>query len=331
MNRPATRIGVLLANLGSPDAPARRAVRAYLRQFLADRWVVDAPRLRWWLVRQLVVLPFRPRRIAPRYRAVWTEQGSPLLSITRRQRLGLQSTLSGRLGEGIEVAAGMRYGTPSLEETLRFLEATGCRRLLVLPMYPQYSGATTGSTVAAVAEIVARGSWRPEVRNVYGYAKQKTYIRALASSVHELWAGEGADARLLVSFHGLPSRYAAAGDPYPEQCRATADLLADSLGLAPDRWSVAYQSRMGREPWLGPSTEDVLADWGRQPVASVGVVCPGFAADCLETLDEIAVSGRALFEGAGGGRFSYVPALNDRPDHIAALADLVEENLAGWV
>jgi ferrochelatase len=327
---PRPPIGILLANLGTPSEPTPSAVRAYLRQLLADPWVVDVPRLRWFLVRHLFVLPWRPRRIASKYRSIWTDGGSPLLLHARRQADRLQAALEELLEVSLQVEIGMRYGNPSLARGLRPLRDRGCRRVLLLPLFPQYSGTTIGSTIDAVAREVA--GWRevPELRNAYGYATQDDYIGSLAESVTEVWQREGPAERLLMSFHGLPQRYADAGDPYPEQCRATAELLASSLGLESNRWRTSFQSRFGREEWCGPFTDETLLDWGRERIDSVDVVCPGFAADCLETLEEVAVGGREIFESAGGGRYRYIPSLNDRDHHIDGLARIARNHLSGW-
>lgn len=323
--------GVLLTNLGSPAAPTASAVRSYLRQFLADRFVIDAPRVRWWLIRHLFILPARPRRVAAAYRAVWTEEGAPLLRITRQQAAALRRVLRQRLSTEVQVEVGMRYGQPSLARAVRTLTDGGCDRVLLFPLYPQYSATTVGSTFDAMAAELTRFKTAPETRFVAGYARHDGYITALADSIRELWDRDGQCDRLMLSFHGLPKRYGDLGDPYPEQCQTTAERLADRLGLDADRWTLAFQSRFGRQPWIRPYTDETLASWGQQNIDSVDVVCPGFAADCLETLEEIAIAGRREFEAAGGGRFRYIPALNDREDHIRAIADIAILNLRGWV
>ena len=328
---PDPETGVLLVNLGSPSAPTVPAIRAYLRQFLADPCVVDARRLPWWIVRHLFILPNRPRRLVEAYRSIWTEDGPPLIAMTGRLSAGLQSALRERLDTIVPVAIGMRYGEPSIPSGLRGLVSAGCRRVVLLPLYPQYSATTVGSTFDAAADAAQRFTPTPSVRSVCGYAGEEGYIGALASSVRDTWEHAGRPERLVISFHGLPVRYADLGDPYPEQCRTTAARLAAELGLEQDRWRISFQSRFGREPWLGPSTADTFAAMGRQRIASVDVISPGFAVDCLETLDELAVQGRELFTTAGGGRFRYLPALNDSPRHVGFLADLAIRNMTGWV
>jgi ferrochelatase len=272
----------------------------------------------------------RPQRSARLYAKIWTPDGSPLVAIGRRQRAALEAELRRRLPVPVHVALGMRYGNPSLRAALGELLAAGCDRILLLPLYPQYFAGTTGSTFDAASAALAALRWIPELRTVSHYEAEPGYIEALAASVRELWQREGEPQRLVLSFHGIPVRYAAAGDPYADQCRRTAHLLAAALRLPAERWLVTFQSRFGREKWLEPYTDFTLRDLGRQGLKNVDVVCPGFAADCLETLEEIALQNRRFFLDAGGERFRYVPALNDRPDHVGALADLVMRHLQGW-
>ena len=323
--------GVLLANVGSPAAPTPAAVRAYLAQFLADPRVVELPRLRWWLLRNLVVLPLRPRRSARLYARIWTPEGSPLVVIARRQAAALSHELTLRFGEDLPVVSGMGYGEPSIAQALDDLRRQGCRRILVLPLFPQYSATTTASVFDAVTRELR--SWRrvPELRTVSDYHDHPAYIRAVADSIEETWSREGRPERLLLSFHGLPTRYIEAGDPYHDQCRTTAALLTDALDIEPERIVTGFQSRFGRESWIEPATTTLLEEWGRQSLDGLDVVCPGFAADCLETLEEIGITGREIFSDAGGKRFRYIPAPNDRPGHIAALADVAVQNLGGWI
>jgi len=325
------RLGVLLTNLGSPTAPTPRAVRAYLREFLADRRVVDLPRLRWWLIRHLFILPTRPRRSARLYRKIWTNEGSPLLATTEKIGRGLASDLADTAGLQVPVEVGMRYGSPSIANGLRRLAAEGCRRVLVLPLYPQYSGTTTASAMDAVDEAVSNLETTPEIRTAPSYSNHPAYIEALTSSIRDIWNTTGSARRLLVSFHGIPKRYADAGDPYPIQCAATTKALVKELDLPPGRWHMAYQSRFGREPWLRPSLDDRLQRWGQRGLSGIDVICPGFAADCLETLEEVAMAGRRRFEGAGGSAFRYIPALNDSSDHLSALGQIVTETAGDWL
>jgi ferrochelatase len=328
--RPPDTTGVLLANLGSPDAPTPAALRRYLAEFLADRRVVELPRLLWWPLLHGVILNLRPRRSARLYARVWTPEGAPLVAIGHRQAAAVAAALARRLDAPPRVALGMRYGKPSIRAALQELCDHGCARVLVLPLYPQYFAGTTGSTFDAVAAALVRRRRVPALRFVGDYHDDEAYVAALACSVRELWDREGEPERLLLSFHGIPARYARAGDPYPEQCRRTANLLAAALGLPYERWLLCFQSRFGREAWLEPYTDRTLQSWAANGVRRVDVVCPGFAADCLETLEEIAILNRQRFLAAGGERFRYIPALNDRPEHIEALAGLIVRELQGW-
>jgi len=324
-------LGVLLTNLGSPDAPTASALRRYLAQFLWDRRVVDLPRPLWWLILHGIILRVRPARSARLYSKVWTKAGSPLMVISRRQCESLQQRLEQQFPGRIKVALGMRYGNPSLGAALHELREAGAQRILVLPLYPQNSCATTASTFDAVAEEMR--SWRalPELRFVADYHADSGYISALAASVQQAWTEREPAQRLLFSFHGTPQRFRVEGDPYYEQCMTTARLTAQRLGLDEARWQVSFQSRFGREPWLQPYTDVVLEALPGGGTQSVDVICPGFSADCLETLEEIAQENRELFLSAGGQAFHYIPALNDGAAHIAALSNIVTRHLRGWL
>ncbi len=327
---PQPTFGVLLSNLGSPAAPTARAVRRYLREFLADRRVVDLPRFRWFLVRNLVVLPLRPRKSAAGYRRIWTGDGSPLTVTTRRIGDALTTRLNDTGGTGVPLEVAMRYGSPSIRDGIAALTDRGCARILVLPLYPQYSTTTTASTEDAVADAVSGMTAVPELRTVRDYHNHPAYLTALQSVVREFWSEHGQPNRLLMSFHGIPRRYAELGDPYPKQCAATARALAARLELTPGRWHMAYQSRFGRERWLGPDLDSRLTGWGQRGVQGVDVICPGFAADCLETLEEVAISGRERFAAAGGSGYRYIPALNDRWEHTTALAEIIADHTRDW-
>ncbi|MCP5153674.1 MAG: ferrochelatase [Ectothiorhodospiraceae bacterium] len=323
--------GILLANLGTPDAPGVAAVRRYLAEFLWDPRVVEMARPLWWLILHGVILRVRPRRTAEAYAKVWTDEGSPLLVHSRRQAAGVAERLAAAWPDAaVRVELGMRYGNPSIPDALERLRQAGVGRLLVLPLYPQYSGSTTGSVFDAVATTVGRWRWLPELRFVTHYHDDEAHVAALAASIAEARATSGAGERLLFSFHGLPRRYLDAGDPYHCQCHATARRVTEALGLGPEAWGLSFQSRVGREEWLRPYTDDLLREWAAAGVRSVDVVCPGFAADCLETLEEVAMGYGELFESAGGERLRYIPALNDRADHLDALTALVLARTADW-
>jgi len=322
--------GILLANLGTPDEPTPAALRRYLAEFLWDPRIVDMPRPLWWLILHGVILRLRPKRSAAAYRQIWTEEGSPLMRISRRQAEGLGHALRQRLPGPVVVELGMRYGNPSIASAMQRLRAANARRVLVLPLYPQYSSSTTASTFDAVAAAVKGWRWVPELRFVNQYHDESGYIEALAASIREDWEGREAPERLLFSFHGTPRRFHTQGDPYFCHCHKTARLVAGRLGLADDRWLVTFQSVFGREEWLKPYTIDTLRRLAKSGVKSVDVICPGFSADCLETIEEIGVENREAFEAAGGERFRYIAALNDRDDHIEALASLVQKHMAGW-
>ncbi len=326
----AAGIGVLLVNLGTPDAPTAASLRRYLKQFLSDPRVVEIPRLVWWLILRLVILNIRPKRSAESYQKVWTEAGSPLMVISQQQTDALGQLLAARYRGPVHVELGMSYGRPSIADGLERLRRQGARRLVVLPLYPQYSGTTVGSVFDAVAATLSHWRWVPELRFINAYHDNPVYIQALATKIRGYWQQQGPAERLLFSFHGVPQRYLVNGDPYHCQCQKTARLVAEALHLDAARWMVVFQSRFGREPWLQPYCDHVLKELPGQGVKSVDVVCPGFAADCLETLEEIDQQNRDFFLGAGGERFRYIPCLNADPDHIELLADLAAANTNGW-
>jgi ferrochelatase len=316
---PATT-GVLVVNLGTPDAPTPEAVRRFLAEFLSDRRVVDLPRIPWQLALRTIVLPFRPAKSARAYQQVWTPAGSPLLTGTEALTRALARRLAQLNGEPIPVAMGMTYGNPPIAGALESLRAGGAVRIVVLPLYPQYSTTTTAAALDRVDAALARWPSPPPRAVIEDYHAEPGYIAALAAGIR---AARLPFDHLLFSFHGIPQRYVDRGDPYGMQCEATAQLVAARLGLAAGRWSLAFQSRVGRARWLGPYTEDRLRELARGGVARVAVSCPGFAVDCLETLEEIAIRGSATFLEAGGVDFEYIPALNDDAAQVDCLAGLV--------
>lgn len=323
-------VGVLLTNLGTPDAPTAQAVRRYLAEFLWDPRVVETSRVIWWPVLNGVILRLRPRKSAEAYSRIWTDEGSPLLTISRRQQAAIADALRARLGREIPVALGMRYGNPSIASAMEELRAAGVRRMLVLPLYPQYSASTAASTMDAVTDVLRRWREIPSLRFVRDYHDDVGYIGAIADKIRAYWDEHGRGDMLLMSFHGLPQRFADLGDPYPEQCRTTGRRIADHLGLEDDAWMVTFQSRFGPQKWLTPYTDKTLEALARKGTTSVDLTCPGFSADCLETLEENAMTNREMFLQAGGQRFHYIACLNDDPKHIAALTDLIATNLGDW-
>ncbi len=325
------RIGVLLVNLGTPEAPTAAALRPYLKQFLSDPRVVEIPRPIWWLILNVIVLNVRPGKSAEKYASIWTDEGSPLKVHTQKQAVMLQQALRERVAVPIEVAWAMRYGSPSVAAGMNQLAVAGCDRVLVLPMYPQYAASTTASTYDAVFAALSERRNTPALRLVKHFHDDPGYIEALARSVREHWERHGRGERLLMSFHGLPRFSLDRGDPYHCECHKTGRLLGEALSLAADEYVVTFQSRFGRAEWLQPYTQDTIEQLARQGVRSLDVVCPGFVADCLETLEEIAMENRAAFLAAGGEQFHYVACLNERPDWIEALAGIALSNLQGWM
>ncbi|HUP92852.1 MAG TPA: ferrochelatase [Solimonas sp.] len=318
----APRRGVLLVNLGTPEAPTAPAIRRFLAEFLSDRRVVELPRLLWWPVLYGAILPLRARRLAHAYASIWTAQGSPLLAISRLQEAALQA----QLGD-VTVKLAMTYGRPSIAEALDQFEHEQIRRIAVLPLYPQYSATTTAAVLDAVFRHLRGRRRLPELHTVADYHDDPAYIGALAASVQAHWAAHGRGDHLLVSFHSIPQRCVDLGDPYLDQCRRTAQLLAAALQLGEQEWTLAFQSRVGRAAWLQPYTDLVIPQLARDGKRTLDVVCPGFAADCLETLEEVALRYAALFRASGGTALRYVPALNDAPAHVDLLASIARAAL----
>ena len=323
-------LGVLLANVGTPDEPTATAVRRYLKQFLSDPRVVEAPRLLWWFALQGFILRFRPARSAKAYQEIWSEKGSPLLLHSQEVRNALQARLSARLPGAVQVEIAMSYGNPSIVAALNKLFDQGVRRIVMLPMFPQYSGAATGATFDAATSFLSKRRWVPEFCFINHYHDSPGYISALANSVRDYWQENGRGERLLFSFHGLPRQMTQDGDPYHHQCERTASLVASALELGDRDWFLGFQSRAGRAEWLQPYTDDMLKQWGQSGSGNIDVICPGFAADCLETLEEIAIRYAASYREAGGGDLRYIPALNARDDHISFLSDLVTARAEPW-
>lgn len=324
------KAGILLTNLGSPDAPTPSAVRRYLKEFLWDPRVVEMSRPLWWLILNLVILNIRPRISAALYKKIWKDKGSPLVLNSQEQAEKLRATLERRYPGRTEVALGMRYGNPSIESALETLRNSGVKKLFVLPLYPQYSATTTASTFDAVSRVLKTWRWLPELHFVTHYHDDEKYIQALAASVKEHWQQYGRSEYLVLSFHGLPKRCLTAGDPYHCECHATSRLLAEALELKDSEWQTTFQSRVGREQWLKPYTDETLRSLPAKGIKKIDVICPGFSADCLETLEEIAMTNREEFINAGGEEYEYISALNASDPHINMIENLIHQHTQGW-
>jgi ferrochelatase len=320
------KIGVLLVNLGTPDEPSPAAVKRYLAHFLHDKRVIDYTRWLWCPLLHFIILPFRSKRSAKAYQKVWTSQGSPLLTFSQKIQQKLQQQLP---DTPVELA--MTYGSPSVDSAIGVLTRQGVEKLLVLPLFPQYSSTTTAAVFDAVGKALKPVKTIPELRFVNSYCKQPSYVEALAESVRSYWAENDNNKRkILMSFHGIPKRYVEEGDVYQQECEATAKLVAEQLELSEQDYMVCYQSRVGREQWLQPYTDETLQQLAKQGETAIDVMCPAFAVDCLETLEEIAMENRELFEEAGGKEYGYIPALNDNDAHIASLKQLIEKHTNNW-
>jgi len=323
------KTGILLTNLGTPDEPTKPALKRYLAEFLSDPRVVDPPnKLIWWLALNLIILNIRPKKSAVNYAKIWNSlgPGSPLLNITQSQLEGVQQVLSKQYSN-LEFELGMRYGNPSISSALNKLRDKGCSKVIILPLYPQYSKTTTLSTLDAIDLELESWPSKPEIVFIEHYYQNKAYIQALNNSIKEYQAEHGKPDKLLISFHGIPQRYVDNGDIYYQHCMQTADLLAKSLDLQDDEWQASFQSIFGREEWTKPYTKDTLESLAKSGIENVQVVCPGFSADCLETLEEIDDENRGYFMQAGGKGFGYIPALNARNDHIDAIASVISDHL----
>ncbi len=331
------RIGILLVNLGTPDDATPSAVRRYLAQFLADPRVIEIPMVLWKPLLHGVILRVRPAKSAAKYAAIWTRDGSPLLVHSQRQRtlllgyLGQRLKAAGLPADLCPVELGMNYGNPGIGGAIDKLRAAHCEKILVLPLFPQYSASATASTFDAVAAHLRRMRRLPALRFLESFHADPGYIKALAQNVNDYWQKNGRPEKLVLSFHGLPRRTLERGDPYHCFCQVTARMLARELGLEAPQWTLTFQSRFGKAPWLEPYTVNVLRTLGAEGMRRIDVFCPGFAADCLETLEEIGIEGRATFMAAGGREFHLIPCLNEHPLWLAALADLAFRNLSGWL
>ena len=327
-NLPKT--GILLINLGTPAAPTAKALKPYLKEFLSDPRVVEIPRPIWWLILNGIILNTRPKKSAQKYAQIWTKDGSPLLAHTKSQGKLLRGYLGERIKSPFVVEIGMRYGNPSIPAAIAKLKEQACDRILVFPLYPQYAASSSGTAFDAVFKSLEKMRNIPAIRTVKHYHDHPAYIAALAASVNRYWQQNGRPDKLLMSFHGVPRYTLDKGDPYHCECQKTARLLGEALGLDKSRYQISFQSLFGRAEWLKPYTAQTLADMGKQGLNRVDVICPGFASDCLETLEEIAMEGKSTFLGNGGKEFHYIPALNEDPEWIKALCQITMENLGNW-
>ncbi len=325
------KIGILMVNLGTPDAPDKTSVRRYLKQFLSDPRVIEKPRWLWWLILNLIILRVRPARTARAYKKVWSDAGSPILLISRLQAAKLQARLNDIDRTEVKLELAMRYGQPSIDNGITILQKYGISKLLILPMYPQYCASTTASVFDEVANQLKKRRWIPEARFINHYYNRTDYIRALANSVRRSWAENGRGDILVVSFHGIPKSYISHGDPYLQHCEETTTLLKNSLQLTDEQIKLVFQSRVGTEEWLKPYCDHTLKLLPSQGINNIDIISPAFSADCLETLEELEVENRAYFMEAGGERYQYISALNEGDEHIEVLGNLVEQHIQGWV
>lgn len=320
------KTGVLLVNLGTPSAPTAKAVKTFLAQFLHDYRVVDLTRYLWCPILHGVILPFRSPKVAKLYQSVWWEEGSPLMVVSRRQQAALSSALQ-QANLDMPVALGMSYGEPSIPSAWQELKAAGVEKVIILPLYPQYSVSTTASVFDSWGRVMKKERLIPHFRFIRDYHNHPRYIQALAASVREHWQQVGKSQLLLLSYHGIPKRFQDEGDPYGHQCHKTSELLAAELGLAEHEWRTTFQSRFGREEWLQPYTDETMQALPKEGIKNISVICPAFAADCLETLEEITEENKEYFMAAGGESYHYIPALNDSEAHIQMMVDLVRQEL----
>ncbi len=326
------KTAVLLVNLGTPEAPTAQAVKPYLREFLSDPRVVEIPRAIWWLILNGIILNVRPKKSAAKYASIWMAEGSPLKVHTARQAVLLQGYLHEKTGgAGVVVDYAMRYGQPSIAAALARLKAQNCQRILLLPMYPQYAASATATVCDAMFSALQNTRNMPALRTIKHFHDDAGYIRATAQNIRDYWTLHGRPDKLVMSFHGVPRYTLDKGDPYHCECLKSGRLIAEELGLTQEQYVISFQSRFGKAEWIKPYTTATLMELGKRGTKRVDVVCPGFVADCLETLEEIAQEGREDFQHAGGGEYHYIPCLNERPEWMHALTDLVLDNLHGWL
>ena len=321
--------GILLTNLGTPDAPTAKAVKPYLLEFLSDTRVIEIPKILWQIILRGIILQIRPSRSAKMYKSIWTKEGSPLLKISKKQIYLVKEKLR-KVYPNTVFSLAMRYGNPSIESALMELKKNNVRRLLVLPLYPQYCAATTGSTFDAVTKVLQKWRWIPELRFINQYFEEENYIKALADSIQQFWSKKGQPQKIIFSYHGIPKKYHTKGDPYHCFCLKTTRLVKEYMKLDDDKVFTTFQSRFGRQEWLQPYTSQTLQELPGKDIKKIHIISPGFSADCLETLEELEVENREYFMKAGGEEYDYIPCLNDNPLHIEMIAHLLHKHTQGW-
>lgn len=324
------KVGILLANLGTPDEPTAKALKPYLAQFLSDRRVIEIPRFIWWWILHCIILLVRPKKSAAKYAQIWSKEGSPLLVHAQKQAQLLRGFLGQKIKTPFAVELGMSYGNPSMRTAIESLKAQHCNKILVFPLYPQYAASSTAAALDSVWKTLLKMRNVPAIRTIRNYHDHPAYISALAASIRDYWKINGKPNVLVMSFHGVPKFHLLKGDPYHCECHKTARLLAEAMELKQDEYTVAFQSRFGRQEWLTPYLASTLYTLGQAKTKRVDVVCPGFSSDCLETLEEIAMEGKHIFQNAGGGEYHYIPALNENEPWIHAMTAIALENLQGW-
>lgn len=325
------KVGILLANLGTPDAPTAKALKPYLQQFLHDRRVIEIPRFIWCWILHCIILVVRPKKSAEKYASIWLDEGSPLLVYADRQKALLEAKLRESVKTPFKVELGMSYGNPSMKSAIEKLKAERCNKMLVLPLYPQYAASSTAAVFDSVWKVLLKMRNVPAIRTIKHYHDHPDYIAAIAQQIQNYWAMHGKPTKLVMSFHGVPRFHVDKGDPYFCECQKTGRLIGEALGITKDEYQVAFQSRFGKQEWLKPYLAETLATLGKEKTERIDVVCPGFSSDCLETLEEIAMEGKEIFQENGGGEYHYIPALNDYPQWIDAMHAITLEHLQGWV
>ena len=323
-------IGILITNLGTPDAPEKQELKVYLNQFLSDPRVIELPKILWQILLKLVILQIRPAKSAEAYKKIWTKNGSPLLDISKRQLEKIKKSLSASHPNMI-FEIGMRYGNPSIPSALEKLQKQKVRKLLILPMYPQYCAATTGSTFDEVTNTLQKWRWIPELRFINQYFEEEKYIQVLSNSIRSFWNKNSKPQKIIFSFHGIPKRYLLNGDPYHCFCLKTTRLVKENMGLKDEEIMTTFQSRFGKAEWLQPYTSETLKELPKKGVKNIHIISPGFSSDCLETLEELEEENREYFMESGGEKYKYIPCLNDDYEHIDMFVNLIKKNIQGWV